>query len=83
MSKESTSKAKIIDRAGRFAMVDTSVGTYAIGMASRSMEQSLSSFFDLGGRSWDKDPQSVGGVSIVPWGPETTSAPAYWHGRWD
>jgi len=70
MSKEMIHKGKIVDRAGRFAFVDTSVGTYAIGMASRSMEQSLSTFFDLGGRSWDKDPQSVGGVSIVPWGPD-------------
>lgn len=69
MSKD-TSKSKIIDRAGRFAMVDTGVGTYAIGMASRSWEQSLTSFFDLGSRSWDKDPQSVGGVSVVPWGPD-------------
>lgn len=61
---------KIIDRAGRFAMVDTSTGTYAIGMSSRFGAQSLSTFFDLGGRSWDKDPQSVGGVSVVPWGPD-------------
>ena len=51
-------------------MVDTGVGTYAIGMSSRFGAHDISSFFDLGGRSWDKDPQSVGGVSIVPWGPD-------------
>lgn len=70
MSNEKMSKGKIIDRAGQFSMVDTGVGTYAIGMSSRFGAQSLSSFFDLDGRSWDKDPQSVGGVSIVPWGPD-------------
>lgn len=70
MSKENSIKGEIVDRAGRFAMVDTGVGTYAVGMSSRFGAQSLSTFFDLGGRSWDKDPQSVGGVSIVPWGPD-------------
>ena len=70
MKKEMTQKGKIIDRAGRFAMVDTGVGTYAVGMSSRFGAHDISSFFDLGGRSWDKDPQSVGGVSIVPWGPD-------------
>lgn len=70
MNKTMSSKAKITDRAGRFCMVDTGVGTYAIGMSSRFGAHDISSFFDLGGRSWDKDPQSVGGVSIVPWGPD-------------
>lgn len=71
MKREMTTNGKIVDRAGRFAMVDTGVGTYAVGLSSRGFgEQSLSSFFDLGGRSWDKDPQSVGGVSVVPWGPD-------------
>lgn len=70
MKRETMKNGKIIDRAGRFAMVDTSTGTYAIGMSSRFGAQSLSTFFDLGGRSWDKDPQSVGGVSVVPWGPD-------------
>ena len=65
------SKAKIKDKAGRFTLVDTSVGTYAVSLSGRGFgEQSLSSFFDLGGRSWDKDPQSVAGLSIVPWGPD-------------
>ena len=68
--KEKIIKGKIVDRAGKFAMVDTGVGTYAVALGSRFNDQSLSSFFDLGGRSWDKDPQSVGGVSIVPWGPD-------------
>ena len=70
MSKERIRNGKIVDRAGKFAMVDTGVGTYAVALGSRFGSQSLSSFFDLGGRSWDKDPQSVGGVSIVPWGPD-------------
>lgn len=70
MNKTMSSKGKITDRAGRFCMVDTGVGTYAIGMSSRFGAHDISSFFDLGGRSWDKDPQSVGGVSIVPWGPD-------------
>lgn len=70
MSKEKNIKGKIIDRAGSFAMVDTGVGTYAVALGSRFGAQSLSSFFDLGGRSWDKDPQSVGGVNVVPWGPD-------------
>ena len=61
---------KIVDLAGKFTMVGTSTGTYAIGMSSRFGAQSLSTFFDLSGRSWDKDPQNVGGVSIVPWGPD-------------
>ena len=68
--KETVRNGKIVDRAGRFNMVDTGTGTYAIGMSSRFGAQSLSSFFDFGGRSWDKDPQSVGGVSVVPWGPD-------------
>ena len=64
-------KGKLIDKAGRFNFVETGVGTYAIGLSGRGFrEQSLSTFFDLDGRSWDKDPQSVGGVSIVPWGPD-------------
>ena len=66
MSTERMKNGKIIDRAGKFSLVDTGVGTYAVGMSSRFGAQSLSSFFDLSGRSWDKDPQSVGGVSIVP-----------------
>ena len=70
MNKTMSSKGKITDRAGRFCMVDTGVGTYAIGMSSMFGAHDISSFFDLGGRSWDKDPQSVGGVSIVPWGPD-------------
>ena len=70
MNKTMSSKGKITDRAGRFCMVDTGVGTYAIGMSSRFGAHDISSFFDLGGHSWDKDPQSVGGVSIVPWGPD-------------
>lgn len=70
MNKKMNSKGKIVDQAGRFTMVDTGVGTYAIGMSSRFGAHDISSFFDLGGRSWDKDPQSVGGVSIVPWGPD-------------
>ena len=61
---------KIVNRVGRFGLVDTSVGTYAVAMSGHYHQQSLSSFFDLSGRSWDKDPQSVGGVSIVPWGPD-------------
>jgi len=63
-------KTKIIDRAGKFSLVNTSVGTYAVALGSRFGSQNLSSFFDLGGRSWDKDPQSVAGVSVVPWGPD-------------
>ena len=51
-------------------MVSTSVGTYAVALGSRFGSQNLSSFFDLSGRSWDKDPQSVAGVSVVPWGPD-------------
>lgn len=70
MSKETIRKGKIVDRAGGFALVDTSVGTYAVAMRSRFQDQTLSSLFDLDGRSWDKDPQSVGGVSVVPWGPD-------------
>ncbi len=70
MNKKMNSKGKIVDQAGRFTMVDTGVGTYAIGMSSRFGAHDISSFFDLGGRSWDKDPQSVGGVSVVPWGPD-------------
>lgn len=70
MSKEMIRKGKIVDRAGKFSMVDTGVGTYAVALGSRFGAQSLSSFFDLDGRSWDKDPQSVGGVSVVPWGPD-------------
>jgi len=70
MNKMMSNKGKIIDKAGQFSLVDTGTGTYAIGMSSRFGAQSLSTFFDLGGRSWDKDPQSVGGVSIVPWGPD-------------
>ena len=70
MSKETVRNGKIVDRAGKFSMVDTGVGTYAVALGSRFGEQSLSSFFDLDGRSWDKDPQTVGGVSIVPWGPD-------------
>ena len=69
--KEMTHKGKIVDRAGRFTLIDTGVGTYAVGLSGRGFGQdSLSSFFDLGGRSWDKDPQSVAGLSIVPWGPD-------------
>ena len=70
MEKEIIRKGKIVDRAGGFSMVDCGVGTYAVALGSRFGAQSLSSFFDLDGRSWDKDPQSVGGVSIVPWGPD-------------
>lgn len=51
-------------------MVDTAVGTYAVALSGRYREQSLRSFFDLSGRSWDKDPQNVGGVMVVPWGPD-------------
>ena len=61
---------KIVDRAGKFSLVDTGTGTYAVALGSRFGAQSLSSFFDLGGRSWDKDPQTVGGVNVVPWGPD-------------
>lgn len=68
MAKEMIQNGKIVDRAGKFLMVDTGVGTYAVALSGR--QQSLSSFFDFGGRSWDKDPLSVGGVSIVPWGPD-------------
>lgn len=68
--KEVETKSKITGRKGRFAMVDTSVGRYAVAMSGHYGEQSLSTFFDLGGRSWDKDPQSVGGVMVVPWGPD-------------
>lgn len=67
MDKQET---KIVDRAGKFSMVDTGVGTYAVALGSRFGSQNLSSFFDFSGRSWDKDPQSVGGVSVVPWGPD-------------
>ena len=63
-------ESKIIDRAGKFSMVGTSVGTFAVALGSRFGSQNLSSFFDFSGRSWDKDPQSVGGVSVVPWGPD-------------
>ena len=63
-------ESKIIDRAGKFSMVGTSVGTFAVTLGSRFGSQNLSSFFDFSGRSWDKDPQSVGGVSVVPWGPD-------------
>ena len=70
MKKEENTKGKIVDRAGGFRMVNTSVGTYAVGYTSRGYEQTLSSFFDLSGRSWDKDPQSIGGVNVVPWGPD-------------
>ena len=68
MSKETMKNGKIIDHAGRFALVDTGVGTYAVGMSSRFGAHDISSFFDLGGRSWDKDPQSVGGGPDAPYG---------------
>ena len=71
MKRETMINGKIVDRAGRFTMVDTGVGTYAVGLSCRGFgEQTLSTFFDLDGRSWDKDPQTVGGVAIVPWGPD-------------
>lgn len=71
MKQEMIHNGKIVDRAGRFSLVDTQVGTYAVGLSGRGFgKQSLSSFFDLGGCSWDKNPKSVGGVSIVPWGPD-------------
>ena len=70
MGKKNTQKSKIIDQAGKFAVVDTGVGTYALGMRSQFAEHTMSTFLDLEGRSWDKDPQSVAGVSIVPWGPD-------------
>ena len=70
MRKEKLIKGKIVDRAGGFSMVDTGVGTFAVGYTNRHYDHALSSIFDLGGRSWDKDPQSVGGVSVVPWGPD-------------
>lgn len=70
MSMETMKNGKIVDRAGKFSLVDTGTGTYAVALGSRFGAQSLSSFFDLGGRSWDKDPQTVGGVNVVPWGPD-------------
>lgn len=68
MSKTITPKGKTVSHAGRFSMVDTGHGTYAIGLSERFGAQDLSTFFDFEGRSWDKDPQSIGGVQIVPWG---------------
>lgn len=64
------SKGKIKDRAAGFGMVDTAVGTYAVGLSSRVGGRELSSFFDFEGRTWDKDPVYVGGVPTVPWGPD-------------
>ena len=70
MNKETVRNGKIVGRAGGFSLVDCGVGTYAVALGSRFGAKSLSSLFDLGGRSWDKDPQSVGGVRVVPWGPD-------------
>ena len=70
MDKEKIKKGRIADRVGRFSVVDTQTGTYAVALSARTGAQSLSTFFDLSGRSWDKDPQSVGGVQVVPWGPD-------------
>jgi hypothetical protein len=70
MKQETIRNGKIIDRVGRFSMVDTAVGTYAVAMSGRTDEQWMSTFFNMGRRSWDKDPQSVGGVNVVPWGPD-------------
>ena len=70
MAKETIRKGKIVDRAGGFSLVDCGTGTFAVGLSSRTGAQSLSSFFDFGGRSWDKDPQTIGGVQVVPWGPD-------------
>lgn len=70
MKQETMRKGKIVDRAGGFAMVDCGTGVYAVGLSGRVGAQQLESFFDFSGRSWDKDPQSVGGVQVVPWGPD-------------
>ena len=70
MNDREMGNGKIVNRVGRFGLVDTSVGTYAVAMSGHYHQQSLSSFFDLSGRSWDKDPQSVAGVMVVPWGPD-------------
>lgn len=67
---ETIKNGKIVDRAGGFTMVSTNNGTFAVGLSSRTGAQQLSSFFDFDGRSWDKDPQSVGPVQVVPWGPD-------------
>lgn len=69
MKNEDNNQRKIVDRAGGFCMVSTGVGTYAVGYAGRMRDQ-MTTIFDMGSRSWDKDPQSVGGVSVVPWGPD-------------
>lgn len=68
MSKERMKNGKIVDRAGRFSMVDTGVGTYAVALSSSGRQDLLSSWIDLGSRKWDANPQSIGGVQVVPWG---------------
>lgn len=68
--KEKMKDGRIVDRAGGFSVVDCSTGRYAIALSARTGVQQLTSFFSMDGRSWDKDPQTVAGVQVVPWGPD-------------
>ena len=61
--------AKIVDRAGSFAVVDCGVGKYAVSMASGLSTTSFSQFVGFGSQNWESDPIAVGGVRCVPWGP--------------
>ena len=71
MENEKLKNGKIVDRAGRFTMVDTGVGTYAVGLSSAGTNDLLSSWLDFGSRGWDRNPQTIGGVQVVPWGPDS------------
>lgn len=58
---------EIKKKIGSFRFVDTSLGTYAINM---NLNHEMSTFFSGNSSSWDSDPVSVGGVRVVPWGPD-------------
>lgn len=57
---------------GKFGIYDCSSGSFAMALASslNHYDDSIESFLSLDGRGWDEDPQSIGSVSVVPWGPD-------------
>ena len=69
MAKKKIEKteSKIVDRAGNVRVVDCGVGTIAVALSHRT--EHFSDFLNWEGFDWDSDPESVGGVRIVPWGP--------------
>ncbi len=59
-----------IKKIGGLSFVNTTAGTFAIGMNRASDETSLGNFFNLVANNWESDPYTYGGVRVVPHGPD-------------